>query len=70
MGLRFLCEGCECTIDSGKKISYTLIHNVTGERYVLCETCVRQITAPKTKQINKLLREIDTKHFKHGEKNL
>ena len=64
--MRYICDGqsehCKETIDSEKDIGYTLINNVTGKRYVLCEPCVRQITSPKAIQINTLLREVNKVH--------
>jgi hypothetical protein len=63
--MKFICDGDSKTIDSNRDLSYTLINNVTGERYVLCKTCGRQIIGQKEKQINTLLREINDKHFKN-----
>ena len=67
--MKYLCTGCERVLDSNTDLGYTLINNITGQRDVLCESCVRQIIAPKAKQINSLLREINEKSFgKKGEK--
>ena len=64
--MRYLCSGCDKALDSDKDLSYTLVNNATGKRDVLCKTCVRQITNPKSVQVNKVLREINEKHFNNG----
>jgi hypothetical protein len=65
--MKFLCGGCGKVLDSALDLSYTLIHNVTGNRDVLCETCVRQIIGQKERQVNTLLREIKEKQIRKGE---